>query len=120
MRRWVAIAMLLTAVTAAAADKGWFGFSLTVDTEGLSLNPTLRSITILKVVTPSPAASAGLMPEDAVVEVEGIKVAGAKADSLKEAMQKTTGQTLHLKIQRGGAEPREVSLIAVSKPTGQP
>ena len=57
-------------------------------------------------------------PGDTVLEVQGILVAGAKADVLKAAMQKAVGETLRVKIQRG-AEIREVSLIAVNKPPAQ-
>ena len=55
---------------------------------------------------------------DLVVEVQGIRVAGAKAEALKPALQGgSVGETLHLKVQRGGSgQPREVTLVAVPKP----
>ena len=104
---------------ALGAEKGWFGFAISVDADGMSLNPTLRTITVQKVFVSSPAAAAGMAPGDTVVEVEGIVVAGAKADAIKAAIQKSVGQTLHLKIKHGTADIREVSMVAVPKPAAQ-
>ena len=99
----------------AAGEKGWFGFSVSVDAEGFSFNPTLRAIKIQEVVPSSPAAAAGLASGDFVIEVQGITVAGAKADALKAAMQKAVGETLRLRVKRGSSEVQEVSLVAVLK-----
>ena len=102
----------------AADEKGWFGMAVSVDAEGISFNPAIRSITVVTVVASSPAGSAGMFAGDAIVEAEGIIVAGAKASVLKAAMQKKVGDALHLKIRRGTAAPRELTLVAVSKPPG--
>lgn len=99
-----------------AADKGWFGFALAIDAEGLSLNPTLRSITIHKISPNSPAAKAGLAAGDKIIAMEGIVVAGTPANTLKAATQKSVGQTLRLKFQRGTDAPRDISLVAAAKP----
>jgi hypothetical protein len=45
-----------------------------------------------------------------------IDVAGATADGLKTAMQKSVGETLRLKIKHGADASRDVSLIAAPKP----
>jgi C-terminal processing protease CtpA/Prc len=108
----------LTQGTSAMDDKGWFGMSVSVDAEGISLNPTIRSIKVVRVVPTSPAGSAGLIPGDSIVEVQGITVAGAKADVLKAAMQKGVGEALRLKVRRDTTAPRELTLIAISKPPG--
>ncbi len=100
----------------AADDKGWFGMSVSVDAEGISLNPTIRSIAIESVVPSSPAAAAGMVAGDIIVEAENILVAGATASILKAAMQKKVGQALHLKIRSGTAAPRDVTLVAIAKP----
>jgi C-terminal processing protease CtpA/Prc len=110
-------ALLLSALALHAADKGWFGFALNIDADGI-INPRLRSIKIDKVFPASPAAKAELAAGDVIVEIEGITVEGAKADSLKAAMQKSAGETLRLKIKRGTDAPREVALVAASKPAG--
>ena len=99
-----------------AAEKGWFGFALSIDAEGISLNPKLRSIKIEKIFSASPAAKAGLEPGDTILEMEGIEVEGAKADTLKPAIQKSVGETLRLKIKHGADASRDVSLIAAPKP----
>jgi len=99
-----------------AAEKGWFGFALNIDAEGLSLNPRLRSIKIEKIFPASPAATAGLASGDMILEIEGITVEGAKADTLKAAIQKSVRETLRLKIKHGADAPHDISLIAAPKP----
>ncbi|MDR3541667.1 MAG: PDZ domain-containing protein [Desulfosporosinus sp.] len=99
----------------ASDEKGWFGFAVSADTEGFSLNPVLRSVKIKKVVPLSPAASSGLDAGDAVLEVDGIAVAGTKADVLLDRMQKRVGDTLILTIKHGTAAAHEVTLTAVLK-----
>jgi S1-C subfamily serine protease len=113
------IALSLFSFAAMGAEKGWFGFAISVDAEGLSLNPILRSISVQKVFASSPAAMAGLTVGDVVLEVEGVVVTGAKADVLRAAMQKSVGETLHLKISRGTGDTRALSIVAVQKPVGQ-
>jgi C-terminal processing protease CtpA/Prc len=98
-----------------AAEQGWFGFAMSIDAEGI-LNPKLRSIKIDKIFPGSPAAKAGLAVGDSILEMAGIEVAGAKADVLKAAIQKSVGETLRLKIRHGADAPHEVSLIAAPKP----
>jgi hypothetical protein len=80
-----------------AAEKGWFGFALAIDAEGSWFSPKLRSIKIDRVFPASPAA---------------------KADNVKAAVQKSVGETLRLKYQRGSDPVREVALIAATKPPG--
>jgi C-terminal processing protease CtpA/Prc len=110
-----AAALLFSPLALHAAEKGWFGFVLAIDADGI-LNPKLRSIKIEKVFSASPAAKAGLAPGDMIVEIEGIVVEGAKADTLKAAIQKSVGETLRLKIKRGANAAQDVSLIAAPKP----
>jgi C-terminal processing protease CtpA/Prc len=110
-----AAAFMFSSPAAHAAENGWFGFALAIDAEGI-LNPKLRSIKIEKVFPASPAAKAGLAEGDMIVEIEGIAVAGAKADILKAAMQKSVGETLRLKIKRGTDAAQNVSLIAGPQP----
>jgi C-terminal processing protease CtpA/Prc len=111
----VAAGFLFSPLGAHAAEKGWFGFALAIDADGI-LNPRLRSIKIDKIFPASPAANAGLSTGDMIVEIEGIVVEGAKADALKTAMQKSAGETLRLKIKHGTDASQDVSLIAASKP----
>jgi len=114
-RTLTAVTFLLLSATLWAAEKGWFGLVVSVDADGV-FSPTLRSLTVSRVVPSSPAALAGLAPGDTVLEVEGIVVAGTKADVLKAAMQKSVGETLRLKIQHGATDIRQVSMVAVQRP----
>ncbi len=109
--------LCLAMLPAHAADKGWFGFALAIDADGI-FNPTLRSIKVDKIVPGSPAAAADLAPGDVVLQVEGIVVEGARADVLKAAIQKSVGETLHLKIRHGIEPARDVTLVAAVKPAG--
>ena len=113
----VMVLLLLAApLCASTAEKGFFGLSLSIELDGSangSANPTLREVKIVKVLTASPAANAGLQRGDLIVEVEGRKVVGANAQELQGLMQREIGQPLRLLIQRGGAEPFPVTLIAV-------
>lgn len=111
-----AVALSMAPSSLHSAEKGWFGFALNIDAEGLSLNPNLRSIKIDKVFPASPAAKAGLASGDMILELEGIAVEGAKADTLKAVIQKSPGETLRLKIKRGADAPHEISLVAAPKP----
>ncbi len=108
---------LCSVANAVAAASGWFGLKLNVDADGF-FNPIVRSITIEMVDPGSPAAKAGLAVGDAVVEVQGVKVVGAKASELKPVLQMSVGQTLRLKIAHGSAPPKEVVLTAAPKPSG--
>jgi S1-C subfamily serine protease len=99
-------------------DKGWFGFAVSLDVEGFSLNPTVRTAKIDSVVPTSPADIGGLLVGDLIVEAQGITVAGAKADTLKVAVQRAVGETLQMTIKRGSSAPRVVVLTAIAKPVG--
>lgn len=121
MNRRVVVVMLLAGALGfssllSAAEKGWFGLGFNVETKGFSLNPTIQSVTVSKVVPSSPAAAAAVAPGDAIIAVQGIVVAGAKAGDLKKAMDMPVGNTLRLSIQRDSAEPHEVALVAAPRP----
>jgi S1-C subfamily serine protease len=117
-RAFAAVALFPLSATLWAAEKGWFGLALSVDADG-AFSPTLRSVTITKVLPASPAALAGLAAGDTVLEIQGVVVAGTRADVVEAAMQKSVGETLRLKIRRGATETREVALVAVRQPQGQ-
>ena len=99
-----------------AAERGYFGFAVTVDIDSMLLNPTLRTVKVDQVAAGSPAAKAGLVAGDLITEVQGLVVAGAKGDDLKAAMQKSVGETLRLKIKHANADPVDVSMTAAGKP----
>jgi C-terminal processing protease CtpA/Prc len=113
------LALLSTALLASAADdknKGWFGLTVSAAVEGTSFNPALQSITIAKVMPSSPAAAAGLVAGDQIVEIQGMTIPGATAKEVRGAMHQNVGASLHLTVKHGAAEPKVVTLIAVAKP----
>ena len=69
--RLMIVATWAIAPMAFAADKGYFGFAISVDAEGFSLNPVLKTVSIEKVTPGSPAEAAGLTKGDQFIEVEG-------------------------------------------------
>jgi len=111
---FAALVLLSTACGALAGERGFFGLSLAVELDGPATSPILRELKVVKVLTASPAANAGIQRGDLIVEVEGRPVAGAKAFDLQPLMQREVGQPLRLRVQRGTAEPFLVTLTAVA------
>jgi C-terminal processing protease CtpA/Prc len=108
-------ALLVSSPARAASDKGTFGFSVSVESESLSLDPTLKTVTVTKVRADSPAALAGIAVDDHIVEAEGHVVAGAKARQLQPLMTRKVGDTLHLKLARPDGKEYGVTLVAVAR-----
>lgn len=108
-------ALALPTLLQAAEQKGWFGLGFDIESEGFSLNPTLVAVRIHEIKPGSPAAGAGLLAGDVIASVQGIVVAGAKADRLKQAMDHKVGEALDLEIVRGNSPPRHVTLVAAAK-----
>jgi len=96
--------------------RGYFGVSVSVDGEGVFWNPVLKSVTVVKVESASPAAAAGIVAGDRIVEIEGKTIAGARTNEIEPLMKKKVGERLVLRVQRDGGEPRAVTLIAVVRP----
>jgi C-terminal processing protease CtpA/Prc len=113
-RLLLALPLLMLATGAWSADQGYFGISVAVDGDGFFLNPTIKSIKIEKVVPNSPAAKAGVVPGDVLLEIEGHPVAGTKADVLKPYMQREVGQSTRLLVKKTTGE--VVSLVLVASP----
>ncbi len=113
----VALFALLLSVSSAvwAGERGYFGFGVAVDGEGSMWNPTLRSVKIESVAPKSPAALAGIVTGDEVVEVSGKVVVGAKGNDLKAQVGKNIGESLHLKLRRANGEVAAVTLVATAK-----
>jgi S1-C subfamily serine protease len=115
----ILILLALVATSAWAADRGYFGFSTSIESEGFSLNPMVKSVRV-EVVTPnSPAAKAGIVPGDLIVEVEGKPVAGTKADVLKPYMQREVGQSTRIVIRKVSGENLALVLVAGPKIEGK-
>ncbi len=98
-----------------AGEKGYLGISLSVEGEGFFLNPTLKMVKIAKVALNSPAAKAGIESGDLLLELEGKKVVGAKANDLKPYLDKEVGQTVRLAIQKSSGEVKQLAVVAGPK-----
>ena len=94
---------------------GTFGFVAKVDADGI-FNPRLKSVLVQSVTPGLPAAVAGVVAGDSVLEVEGKPVAGALASDMAKLMKKSPGETLVLKLGRSNGEAYSVRLTAVTRP----
>jgi C-terminal processing protease CtpA/Prc len=111
-----ALVLLGSGAPVRAADPGWFGLAVSADVEEHSPGPTLRSLSVRETAPGSPAARAGLAAGDVILEIQGVEVAGMTTDALKAAMQRSVGETLHLKIRHGATDTREVAMTAAPRP----
>lgn len=109
------IRLALSGGAAAAPEKGYFGFKLAVSTSGFMFNPTVKRVTIGSIVPNSPA-DGRIAVGDEIIEAEGHAVPGAKALELKPIMQKSPGETVHLKLKRNNGESYSVEITAVKRP----
>jgi S1-C subfamily serine protease len=109
------VMLCLLATVAWGADRGYFGLSIAVDADGSFLNPALKSVTVENVTPNSPAAKAGLVAGDRIVEIEGHPVAGTKADVVKPYLERMVGQTTQMVVKKAHGEIVSVTLVAVSK-----
>ena len=116
-RALCALLLLGVLAPAGAGEKGFLGLSLEVELEGTLASPLLREAKVVKVLSASPAANAGIQRGDRIVEVEGRAVAGANAYELQKLMQREVGEPLRMRLARGSAEPFDVTLIpGVARP----
>jgi len=71
-----------------------------------------RGLVILRPLPNSPAAKAGLMPEDRIVKIDGQPAAEMSTDDASDLIRGEPGTKIHLTIQRPGrGEPLEVDLV---------
>lgn len=110
----LALAVSFSYEPAFAAERGQFGISLAIEGDSF-FNPTLKSVTIAKVVPNSPAAKAGIAVGDQIIEVEGHAVPGTKADVVKPYLLREVGQVTHIVIRKQGGEQLAVALTAAPK-----
>lgn len=104
-------ALFITGVTLAEEPKGTFGFVAKVDADGI-FNPILKTVHIQSVQSGMPAAMAGIVAGDSILEVEGAKVAGAKASTMADRMKRKPGEPILLKLLRANGETYVVTLVA--------
>jgi membrane-associated protease RseP (regulator of RpoE activity) len=118
--------ILFSAIAAAAlalpvfaqADSSPGAFGITVDSvafTGSVFSPTLKTLTIKSVAPGFPAAEAGIMPGEQIVEVDGTLVAGSKTRDIQALMKKNVGETVVLRLSKPTGESHVVTLVAVPK-----
>jgi C-terminal processing protease CtpA/Prc len=107
--------LIFVSVGAVAGEKGYLGMSFSVDGEGFFWNPTLKTIRIEKVISNSPAAKAGIESGDLLLEIEGKKIAGAKANDMKPYLEREVGQTVRLAVQKSSGEVKQLAVVAGPK-----
>jgi len=114
-RRLVLALIATQAYVAAHADEptGTFGFVAKVDADGI-FSPTLKTVQIQSVQQGMPAALAGIVAGDRIIEVQGVKVEGAKASEMAQRMKKKPGESVVLKLSRTTGGSFEVTLVAVA------
>ncbi len=97
------------------ANKAFFaksrGFEspLRVDRSGLRIEPVNGVETVIEVAKGSPAAKAGIMPGDVVVEIDGRKSSEIEPLLFTEPLRLPSGAMVRVKFERGG-KAMEVSL----------
>lgn len=109
------LTVLLATGSAAAPEKGYFGFKVKPEMTGFMLNPTVKRV-LVAAVTPGSPAAGRVGVGDEIIEAEGQTVPGAKALQLKPMLQKTPGETVHLKLKRANGEKYSVEIAAVKRP----
>ena len=107
--------LAIASVAVANAEQGYFGLTVNVDGTGFFLNPTIKTATIKQVAAGSPAATAGIVAGDEILEVEGHAVPGSKADAIAPLMVKGVGQPLTLKRRRSSGAVYSVTLVAIAR-----
>ena len=110
----IVAALLLSFGPAWAGERGYFGFAPDATTSGFVLNPTVSRVVIAKVVPGSPAARAGVVAGDTVLEVEHTVVAGSKALALHGMIERDVGQTLHATLRHANGMVYSVAMVAVA------
>jgi carboxyl-terminal processing protease len=80
---------------------------------GLGIEVTMQN-GFVKVVSPideTPAAEAGLQPEDYILSVDGESLMGLSLNEAVEILRGPIGSKITISVQRGSEEPFEVSLV---------
>lgn len=117
IRLVAALTALLLAFSSSAwaGERGYFGFAFSLDAEGAFWNPTIRAAKIAKVSANSPAALAGIVVGDEVIEVAGKVVAGAKGKDMQAQIEKDIGESVQIKLRHANGDIASVTLVAAAR-----
>ncbi len=114
--RLAALLLATAAATAPAAEPGFLGIATYVDSEGLVLNPVVRTITVTRVVPHSPAAKAGIGFDDQLLEIDGKVVRGSRASDLRPLLDKRAGQSLTLLVKKKSGQTVSYTVVLAERP----
>lgn len=107
--------ILAFSASAWAGERGYFGFAFSLDAEGAFWNPTIRAAKIAKVSPKSPAALAGIVVGDEVIEVAGKVVAGAKGKDMQAQIEKDIGESVQMKVRHANGEVATITMVATAR-----
>lgn len=113
---FIAIGLGLSATSAHAAEKAWYGFHIKPETSGFPLNPVVESVVIDKIKPGSPAAAKQIAVGDEILEADGKPVPGARALQLLPLVNKRAGDVLHLRLRRPDGRDYSVTVRGIPKP----
>lgn len=109
----LATALLASTASRAETPEPFFGLSIKVDVD---YTFDLESAVINAVLPDSPAARAGILQGDNIIEIEGCAVPGCGAYKTKRLMDKAIGESLHLKLRHPDGTVFSATLVAIEHP----
>jgi C-terminal processing protease CtpA/Prc len=117
-RRAIATLLALAAVVAApsAAEPGFLGIGISIDGEGFVANRIVKAVKVERVVQHSPAARAGIVLGDELVEVDGRTVRGSRVSELRPLLDRPAGHVLRLVVKRPSGQLVEVRVVLAARP----
>ena len=113
--RAILFTISLLAATVAIADpvEPYFGFAIKV---GVDWTMDLDEATIGDVFPDSPAAKAGIVKGDSIIDIEGCAVPGCGAYKAKKLMAKSLGEPLHLHLKHADGSTYKTTVIGIAPP----
>jgi C-terminal processing protease CtpA/Prc len=103
---------LLVALPAFAGSKARLGFGTEATISGF-FSPKLKRVRVTEVVPGSPAARAGLLTGDQVMQANGQEIAGAPARAMAKALREVApGQHLRMRVRRADGSLHDVDIVA--------
>lgn len=105
------------AQAARSAEALALGHNLRRGMLGVQMDPRVKSVRVLRVAEPSPAARAGLAPGDDIIALGGRKV-GEYADLQRLMSARLAGEKVGVQIRRGGREMELEVVLAVPEDIG--
>ncbi len=77
---------------------------------GVEFNVIADTIIIVNTINDAPAANAGILPNDRIIEVNGVNVIGAKRSDVPKLLRGPKGSKVNLTIARYGSSPQQYYL----------